>query len=523
MLWRGASPDGVPSGDAIVSVLSDRFYWERLVFTTAQAIFSTLLSVLVGLPAAYLLSQFNFPGRSVVRAAITVPFVLPTIVVALAFQQLLGPSGWVNGVVQALGGSPFTASGTLWAILLAHVFFNLAIVVRLVGGVWANLDAQQEEAARLLGADRVRTFRYVTFPALFPAIASAAALVFTFTFTSFGVVLILGGPRFDTLEVTIYRLAARLVQLPEAAVLSAVQLAATIVALTLYTTLQRRTARGGRLRPDRARSLKSTSWAERALIVVVAPVLTVLVVAPIAALILGAVTRDGVLTGRYFASLFVDTGTTAYVPPLQAIRWSFTFALGATAIAVVVGASAGIAVARARGRASSILDALLMLPLAVPAVVLGFGFLTTFNRGVYDLRGSPVLVLIAHALVAYPFVLRAVLAVARSMDPHLPEAAAALGASPSRVWRFVELPILARAILVGAVFAFAVSLGEFGATLLLRRREFATVPIAIFEALGRPGPDNLGRALALATILMGVTVVAFLIIERFRYRDVGEF
>ena len=525
MLWRGVTPEGALSGQAIADVVGDRFYWERLGFTTAQAAASTALALLVGVPAAYVFALIRFPARSLFRALVTVPFVMPTLVVALAFKQLVGPQGWLNDLLGWFQLGPVTAIGTIWLILAAHVFYNVAIVIRLVSGVWANLDPHTEEAARLLGAGRVATFRRVTLPALLPAIASAAALVFTFTFTSFGVVLILGGPGLDTLEVSIYRLATRLVQLPEAAILSLVQLGTTLAALTLYSALQRRTAAAQTLHADRARSLRETSWAERGVVAAVAVVLGVLVLAPVAALVHGALTvgAGGGITAANFTRLFEDTGRASYVEPINAVRWSLTFASGSTLVALVVGAAAATAIARSRGRLSPILDGVLMLPLAVPAVVLGLGYLTTFNREPYDLRGSAWLVLAAHSLIAYPFVLRAVLAVLRSLDPRLPETARTLGASTWKVWRFVELPISTRALLVGAVFAFAISLGEFGATLLLRRQEFATVPIAIFEALGRPGEANLGRALAMATILLIVTTVSFLVIERFRYREVAPF
>ena len=525
MLERSIVRDGALTASTLVAVLSDRFYLERLAFTTAQALASTALAVLIGLPAAYVFATIRFPGRTLLRALVTVPFVLPTLVVALAFQQLLGPSGWINDALARVGLGPVRAAGTLWVILLAHVFYNVSIVVRLVSGLWANIDPQTEEAARLLGANGRRTFLAVTLPALAPAILSAAALVFTFTFTSFGVILVLGGPGLDTLEVTIYRLATRLVDLPEAAILSFVQLGATLAALIVYATLQRRLGYRLGLRADRARPLRATGWGDRALLAGVVLGLGALVLAPIAALVHGAVNvgASGALTGANFARLFEDTGRVSYIPPLQAVRWSLTFAIGATLVAMVVGSTAATAIARTRGRLGALLDGALMLPLAVPAVVLGFGYIITFNRGWYDLRGSPWLVFVAHALIAYPFVLRAVVAVLRAVDPQLPEAGRVLGAQPWAVWRYVELPITARATLVGAVFAFAVSLGEFGATSLLRRREFATMPIAIFDALGRPGAANLGRALALSTILMAVTVVAFLVIERFRFREVGEF
>jgi thiamine transport system permease protein len=525
ILWRGLAPEGVIEGGAIAEVLGDRFYWERLVFTTAQAAASTALALALGLPAAYVFAHIRFPGRAVARAVVTVPFVLPTLVVALAFQQLVGPSGLLNDALGLLGLGPIEAVGTIWLILAAHVFYNVSIVIRLVAGVWANLDTRTEEAARLLGAGRWATLRAVTLPALAPAIASAGALVFVFSFTSFGVVLVLGGPGLDTLEVVIYRLAIRLVDLPAAAVLSVVQITATIAALGGYSLLQRRTARPLARRSERARPLGETSWAERGLALAVGVVLVLLVLAPLVALVHGALTvgGSGGVTAANFERLFEDTGRLSFVEPLSAIRWSLTFAAGAAALAFVLGTLAATAIARSRGRIGALADALLMAPLAVPAVVLGFGFLITFDRGAVDLRGSPWLIVIAHSLIAYPFVVRAALAVLRTIDPRLPEAARALGASPLAAWRYVELPLSWRALLVGGGFAFVVSLGEFGATAVLQRREFATLPVAIFSSLGRPGEANLGQALAMATVLMAVTAVALLLIERVRYRDIGEF
>ena len=525
VLWRSFAPEGDLSGTAFADVLGDRFYWERLVFTTAQAVASTALALAIGLPAAYVFAHLRFPGRALARALVTIPFVLPTLVVALAFQQLVGPEGWLNDLLGLGGLGPIDALGAIWLILFAHVFYNVSIVIRLVSGVWANLDPRAEEAARLLGAGRLATLRAVTLPALGPAIASAAALVFVFSFTSFGVVLVLGGPGLDTLEVVIFRLAIRLVDLPAAAVLSLVQIATTVAVLSGYAIVQRRSARPLARRSERARPWGETAPAGRALALAVGLVLALLILAPLAALVYGAFTlgaSDGV-TAANFGRLFEDTGRISFVEPLSAIRWSITFALAAAALAVVVGTLAATAIARSRGHIAGFADALLMTPLAVPAVVLGFGFLITFNKGVYDLRGSPWLIVIAHALIAYPFVVRSVLAVLRTLDPRLPEAARVLGASPFGAWRYVELPLAWRALVVGAGFAFVISLGEFGATAVLQRREFATLPVAIFTALGRPGDANLGQALAMATVLMALTAASLLLIERLRYRDIGEF
>jgi thiamine transport system permease protein len=525
ILWHSFMPEGELSSSVLGEVFRDRFYWERLFFTITQATASTILALAVGLPAAYVFSHLRFPGRALARALITIPFVLPTLVAALAFQQLFGQEGWFNTLLSFANLGPVEPLGTIWLILVAHVFYNVAIVIRLVSGVWANLDPSTEEAARLLGAGRIATLRTVTLPALTPAIAAAAALVFVFSFTSFGVVLILGGPGLDTLEVVIYRLTTRLVDLPAAAVLSLVQIATTITALGGYSLIQRRSARPLLRRSDRARQWQETTLPERMLALAVAAVLSLLILTPLITLVYSAFTlgaSDGI-TAANFERLFQDTGRVSFIEPLNAIRWSLTFALAAALLAVVVGALAATAIAHSRGHLATLADALLMVPLAVPAVVLGFGFLITFNDGLYDLRGSAWLIVIAHTLIAYPFVVRSVLAVLRTLDRQLIEAARVLGASPLDAWRHVELPLVWRALAIGAGFAFVISLGEFGATAVLQRREFATLPVAIFTALGRPGEVNLGQAIAMATLLMAITASGLLLIERFRYRDIGEF
>jgi thiamine transport system permease protein len=196
------------------------------------------------------------------------------------------------------------------------------------------------------------------------------------------------------------------------------------------------------------------------------------------------------------------------------------YAAIATVIAVVVGGCGAIALARRR---SGPLDAAVSLPLGVSAVTVGFGFLIALDEPPLDLRTSWILVPLAQALVAIPFVIRTMTPVLRSIDPRLREAAATLGASPARVWREVDLPIAARAGLVATGFAFAISLGEFGATLFIVRPATPTLPVEIFRLLGRPGPLNFGAAMAASVVLMAITALAVVAIERFRVAGVGEF
>jgi len=226
---------------------------------------STLLTVILAMPGAYIFARYRFPGKSLLQALTTVPFVMPTIVVAAAFNALLGPRSHLNLALMALFGlqrPPINLQHTIWIILLAHVFYNYTVVLRIVGGFWANLNPRLEEAARLLGADSWRAFWQVTLPLLAPALVAAALLVFIFCFTSFGVVLILGGPRFATLEVEIYRQTVHLFNLPLAATLSLAQITLTLAMTSVYTRLQARTARPLQLRPQQTTGATGHWWAE---------------------------------------------------------------------------------------------------------------------------------------------------------------------------------------------------------------------------------------------------------------------
>ncbi|CAL9409310.1 hypothetical protein SUDANB6_01619 [Streptomyces sp. enrichment culture] len=511
---------GLKDGDGwhpgrIAQVLAESGVRHVLWFTTWQALASTALTLLVALPGAYVFARLDFPGKQVLRAVVTVPFVLPTVVVGTAFLALVGR----GGLLDELWGVRLDT--TVWAILLAHVFFNYAVVVRTVGGLWAQLDPRQEEAARMLGASRAAAWRTVTLPALAPAVAAAALMVFLFTFTSFGVVQILGGPAFATLEVEIYRQTADVFDLSTAAVLTMVQFTAVGAILAVHAWSVRRRESALRLVDASVTARRPRGAGQWALLAGVLTTVAVLLVLPLAVLVERSLDAPGL--GYYRALTSADSGI-FLVPPIEAIGASLQYALAATAIAVVIGGLAAAALTRRdAGRLVRGFDALLMLPLGVSAVTVGFGFLIALDEPPLDLRSSWILVPLAQALVGVPFVVRTMLPVLRAVDSRLREAAAVLGASPRRVWREVDLPLVRRALLVAAGFAFAVSLGEFGATVFIARPDNPTLPVAVARLLGRPGETNYGQAMALSTILMVVCAVALLVLERLRTDRTGEF
>ncbi|AYN39167.1 iron ABC transporter permease [Streptomyces dangxiongensis] len=503
---RGLKADGGWRLGRIADVVTQPDIRHVLWFTTWQALASTALTLLLALPAAYVFARLRFPGKQVLRAVVTVPFVLPTVVAGSAFLALLGH----NGLLDQLWGVRLDT--TVWAILLAHVFFNYAVVVRTVGGLWAQLDPRQEEAARMLGASPAKAWRQVTLPALAPAVAAAALMVFLFTFTSFGVVQILGGPTFSTLEVEIYRQTSEIFDLSTAAVLTLVQFVAVGAILVVHARTVRRRETALRLVDPKVTARRPRGGGQWALLAGVLLTIALLLVLPLAVLVRRSLDAPGF---GYYRALTESDGGTFLVAPVHAVWTSLEYAVAATAIAVLVGGLAAAALARRdAGHLVRGFDALLMLPLGVSAVTVGFGFLIALDRPPLDLRQSWLLVPLAQALVGAPFVVRTMLPVLRAVDGRLREAAAVLGASPWRVWREVDLPLVRRALLVAAGFAFAVSLGEFGATVFIARPDNPTLPVAVARLLSRPGDLNYGQAMALSTILMVVCAAALLILER---------
>jgi len=503
---RGLRSSG---GQSTLDVLADPMTRDVLWFTAWQAALSTVLTIVVALPASYVLGRYEFRGRSVARALLVVPFVLPTVVVALALLAVL-PDRLERGP---------------WAILVAHVFFNVAVVVRIVGTFWAGLDPRVSEAAATLGAGPSRRLREVTLPLLAPSLTAAAAIVFLFSFTSFGVVLILGGPAYATLEVEIYSQAVRAFDLHAAAVLSIVQLLAVGLTVAVALRLERRLATRSAGRRERDVLRPPRTKKEKAVVATSLGSLGLLLGIPLAAVVERSLAAgDGHSFEAYRA--LTDSTASLLVEPWYAIVNSLVYAAAATAIAVVVGGLAALAVAEGGGEktarsAAGLLDGLLMLPLGASAVMLGFGFVIAFDEGWLDFRSAPWIVPVVQALVAIPFVVRIVVPTLRAIDPRQREAAALLGASPARVRREIDLRIGARALTVAAGFAFAISLGEFGATVFLARPDSPTLPVAIFRFLGRPGELNLAQAYALATILMVVTAISVLVVERAGRRPLG--
>ncbi len=495
-----------------------------LRFTFYQAILSTVLTLLLGLPSAFLFARYDFRGKSLLRALTAVPFMLPTVVVAAGFNALLGPRGLIHTLFPL---SSFNFVGTLTAILIAHVFYNTTIIIRVVGNALSSLDPKLEQAARSLGADSFHVWMNVILPLLSPSLLASSLLVFLFDFTSFGVILLLGGSQFATLEVEIYLRVLKLPNLPLAALLSAIQLGCTIIFSIIYSHFASRSTI--QLAP-RSTLIKSKTIKQKLFVTLCSVLLTVFFLLPLSSLPLRSLFRLEADRGQrgeiqygfttdYYTELFVNRrGSVFYVPPIRAAVNSLGYAGATVILSLLLGFPAAFALAKPT-RLERILDPLIMLPLGSSAVMLGLGFIISFGT----LLTSPFLVPFAHTLVALPFVIRTLQPAIASIPQRLRQAASSLGASPWEVWKNIDLPMLRRATLAAATFAFTISLGEFGATLLISRPEYPTIPVAIERFLSQPGGLNYGQAMAMATILMLLTLTSILLIEKFRLPNSGEF
>lgn len=494
--------EGLHAGaDDMASVMLSGRTWRIVAFTALQAGLSTVATLAVALPGAVVLARFRFPGRAVVRALVLVPFVMPTVVVAAAFLALIGPRGLLG----------VDLSGNLWGLVLAHMFLNIAVVIRVVGAAVSSIDPGLESAARVLGRSAGQAFRDVTWPLLKPAVKAATTIVFLFCFTSFGVVQVLGAGGLRTIEVEIYRQTTYLLDLPAAAALALLQLLAVVAMLFVLGG-----SRGTGAQPsvDVARVPRG---AQRWLVAVVVGVTSVIVAIPLLVVLIRSVAIGGNPSMAGWALLLRPGESTNSVTLWSAVLASLRTATAATLLAVVVGAMAALGLSwTPAARWLRSVDALLLLPLGTSAVTVGLGMLLAFGRPPLDLRNTGLLIVLAQSLVAMPFVVRVLAPPFSSFDTRLLQAASVLGRSPFAAVRDVAVPALLPALAVALGFAFAVTIGEFGATVFLATPADPTLPVAIARLLTRPGAVTVAAAYAASAVLMMVTVLVVVLVDRVR-------
>lgn len=508
----------------VVQVFVSPYLRRVLLFTVGQALLSTALSVVIGFPIAYLLSNFEFPGRRVLRSLTAVPFALPAITVALGFVIVFGNNGVFNRALMALFGlsrPPLQILYSLKGILLAHAFYNAPIIARFVAAAWEDMPKAYEESARSLGARRGRSFLDVTLPMLVPSLTSGALLAFIYSFLSFPIVLILGGARFTTIEVEIYRRAIVETNYASAAALATVELLLALLFTFVYLAVERRYRRAARPGTRRSeRSLIRRSWWSRWWVSVpsllIAAAYLLLYLGPIVGVLVNSLTafRGGktVFTLGWYGEIFrPHYSSIIAASPLQSIENSILFALASSGLALVIGTTIAAALTFKRLRARNLIETLVMAPIGISPVALGFAYLWLFVRPPLAISGTAFAIIVVHSILATPFVVRALRPALTRIEGRFGEAARSLGATPLRSTVEVVLPLARNALSTAAVFAFAVSFAETSATIMLTRPKLMTMPVAVYYLLsGR----QFGAASAMGVLLILVIALSFVLIEK---------
>jgi len=507
--------------ERLIGIFSDGYLRHLLLFTACEALLSTLASVALGLPLAYLLTAYDFPGKRWIKSLTIVPFALPAISVALGFILIFGNNGALNRGLMTLfhlSSPPLAILYSLQGIVLAHAFYNAPIVTRFVAAAWERLSPRYQESARSFGAPPWRVFLDVTLPMLTPALASGAALAFIYSFLSFPIVLALGGARFSTIEVEIYRRAIIEINYSGAAALAALELLIALLFTLGYLRLEARYARHLQLaapRPTRPLFI----WPippRRWLIYAFIAASLLLFVAPIAAVLGDSFSRSWqdrtVFTLDWYWAVFRPSYSALIAAsPLQSIWNSLCFAGASMMVALTLGTGLAFSLTRRRFVGRGSLELLAMAPLGISSVALGLALLRALVRPPLALSGTWLAIVIAHSILAIPFVVRALRPGLERLDPRLSEAARALGSSRVRTLWEILLPLVRPALLTAAVFAFAISIAEMSATIMLTRPGLLTMPVAIYRFLAT---RQFGAASAMSVLLIVVIALAFVLIER---------
>ncbi|MDR9444370.1 MAG: ABC transporter permease subunit [Microbacteriaceae bacterium] len=458
-------------------------------FTIFQALLSTLLAVVLALPIATLLYRRKFLGSKVLQGIIAVPFLMPTIVVAISlddYQRFFRDSF-----------DPFTAG--LIGILVAHVFLNMGLIIRSVGSRIASLDEEQIEAAKLDGADGLRLWREIIFPQLRSTIAASSVLVFLYSATSFGIIRLLGGGSIDTIETEIFVEALRNLDVQEASRLAFVQTVITIAAFAVSIRL-------GNISIDSDSGMvRKLQVSDIPLLVFAGLVVGALYLVPVSSIFIKAFTVDGTFGFQNFLNLS-GTGTRDLlnISVLEAGGNSLRNMLIASLLSMLI----AIIVARA-SKDQQWLALPFLIPLGVSAVVIGLGYLVGFAGipGLSELRASWIIVPLSQVVIALPLAIRLLQSAFGSIPRELTESAELDGAGDSQRLRLIELPLIAPAWRNVLAFVALISLGEFSAASFLATGDQATITTLLFRLASRPGGENFGMAMATSALIILISLL----------------
>ncbi|PWI49225.1 hypothetical protein CEE45_02470 [Candidatus Heimdallarchaeota archaeon B3_Heim] len=498
-----------------------------LIWDIQQALLTTFLCLLIGIPGSYILAHYKFPFRNTIRNLLTIPFILPPIVVLMGFISVFGHGSLINNFWKDLTGFRLIdIYNTNEGIILAHIFYNIPVIIRITEIGWRNVNPELIAVAKSLKASNWRIFRKIQFPQLFPILAAASLLVFIYSFNSFAIVLVLGGVKFQTLEVRIFDYFWARFDYNAAAALTMIQLFINTLVIFLYLYFSNKyEIPTERLawkienslfhRPINLKSVLRTIFVGLYFAFV-----GIICVLPIVGVFFASFTSsDNAFTLLNYSKLLDrDISTFIGLPPHSMIANSLLFGLGVILIAPILALLLNYGLnyeTTNKGRPKitlfrSFSGIIVILPLTVSSITLAFSLFSIYrDTPVYE--NIAIVIIIAQTLIAFPFANRIIAATRSNIDQTIINVARSLGVSRLGAFFKIELPLLLPGIVIAGLFSFAISIGEFGATYFLSKTNFATIPVGIYRLVAT---RNIGPAAAFASLLVIITVGSFMIIER---------
>ena len=503
-------------GEFFLDFLSDPWNLRVIAFSLFQAFLSALLSILVGLPGAWLLTHYNFPGQRWFRLLTYLPFILPSILVVLAMVLFFGNNGWINRGLMALLGTeepPVQFLYSLSGILIAHIFYNFPIAMKIIGDQWERISQQYLQAARSLGVGSTRRFFGITLPLLLPSIGSAFVLIFLLCMNSFAIILVLGGGiRYTTIEVLIYQLARIELDFSAAASLAFLQGGLSLIGMAiLLRGRNRRVEQISAIKsclPEKLRNHSLKAWFALCWIILI----LIFTLGPLSAIVLDSFRKfengEWIYTWYWYDKLFTWRENNHF---LSALWNSLRIGLGSALISSLCGLGLVSLIAYKKGGQRRFWEVLTLFPLALSTVVFGVAWFHFYQQNLAGTLPLIYVVMAMHALLTCPYWIRVVLPTLESIPQQWHIESKMLGKKSLEYGLRILWPWLRTTFLIAFFFSFSLSLGELNSTMMIADDSVRTLPLEIYGAISG---YRFSYASAVAVILLLLSVSTFLAVER---------
>mgnify|MGYP006272003851 FL=1 len=490
----------------VVEILTASQTRSVVTFTVGQASLSAALAVLLALPGAYLVSHYTFPGRRIIYSLSLLPFVLPSIIVVVAMIGFYGKSGLINRIL----GTDYNLVYNFRGIVLAHVFYNFSLAIRVISTAWTGISRRYRESAESLGDSSTGVFFRVTLPLLLPAILTSFILVFIYCFLSFGVVLVFGGIKYATFEVAIYREMFVNLDLPAAAVFALLQILFSGIFIVVSSRFIQRSRAEALDTETTLPPMRTLPALPRIVMTGYLTVMVLFLLGPITTMVVRSFTTSaGTLGLENFRQLLVPGAADRNVESI--LRSSVTGVIARSLLVAVASgtltfAAAGAAALSLRGRRSAAVDSALQIPIGMSLVTVGLGLRLLWQGAL----PSVVLIVLGQFFVAFPLVFRIIRSGVEELSDRVVNSAAILGASRGQILRDIELPLLRRTFLNAYAYALALPFADLTIVMAVGRGRIATFPVAIYRLIGFRSFD---LALAMAVLYILFCLILFWIID----------